>query len=93
MENTAPVLVITCAAIAREVNEIKKLGAWAQMDLQAITADLHAYPMLRYFVETPEGEALLDGHPRLARWLRQMQQRPSVRATSFHWPSDSTDGF
>ena len=44
MENTAPVLVITCAAIAREVNEIKKLGAWSQMDLQAITADLHAYP-------------------------------------------------
>ena len=44
MEKTAPVLVITCAAIAREVNEIKKLGAWSQMDLQAITADLHAYP-------------------------------------------------
>ena len=44
MENTAPVLVITCAAIAREVNEIKKLGQWSQMDLQAITADLHAYP-------------------------------------------------
>ncbi len=44
MENRAPILVITCAAIAREVNEIKKLGAWEQMDLQAITADLHSYP-------------------------------------------------
>ncbi len=44
MENSAPILVITCAAIAREVNEIKKLGAWSQMDLQAITADLHARP-------------------------------------------------
>ena len=44
MEKTAPILVITCAAIAREVNEIKKLGQWAQMDLQAITADLHARP-------------------------------------------------
>ena len=44
MEKTAPVLVITCAAIAREVNEIKKLGQWSQMDLQAITADLHSYP-------------------------------------------------
>jgi len=44
MENSAPVLVITCAAIAREVNEIKKLGQWSQMDLQAITADLHARP-------------------------------------------------
>ena len=44
MENRAPILVITCAAIAREVNEIKKLGAWEQMDLQAITADLHSRP-------------------------------------------------
>jgi hypothetical protein len=44
MEKTAPVLVITCAAIAREVNEIKKHGQWSQMDLQAITADLHSRP-------------------------------------------------
>ena len=44
MEKSASVLVITCAAIAREVNEIKKLGQWSQMDLQAITADLHARP-------------------------------------------------
>jgi len=44
MTTTAPILVITCAAIAREVNEIKKLGQWSQMDLQAITADLHARP-------------------------------------------------
>jgi hypothetical protein len=44
MKNSAPILVITCAAIAREVNEIKKLGQWSQMDLQAITADLHSRP-------------------------------------------------
>lgn len=44
MSNSAPILVITCAAIAREVNEIKKLGCWEQMDLQAITADLHSRP-------------------------------------------------
>jgi len=44
MENSTPILVITCAAIAREVNEIKKLGQWSQMDLQAITADLHSRP-------------------------------------------------
>ena len=44
MEKSASILVITCAAIAREVNEIKKLGCWSQMDLQAITADLHSRP-------------------------------------------------
>ncbi len=44
MEKAASILVITCAAVAREVNDIKKLGAWAQMDLQSITADLHVTP-------------------------------------------------
>lgn len=44
MESSAPILVITCAAIAREVNELKKPGQWSQMDLQAITVDLHARP-------------------------------------------------
>lgn len=44
MSDSATILVITCAAIAREVNEIKKLGQWEQMDLQAITADLHSRP-------------------------------------------------
>lgn len=44
MNNPSRILVITCAAIAREINEIKKLNQWSQMDLQAITADLHATP-------------------------------------------------
>jgi len=44
MGKTASILVITCSAVAREVNDIKKLGQWAQMDLQSITADLHAMP-------------------------------------------------
>ncbi|MFT5506664.1 MAG: hypothetical protein ACI8XC_004392 [Gammaproteobacteria bacterium] len=44
MSETSSILVITCAAVAREVNELKKLGQWSQMDLQAITVDLHARP-------------------------------------------------
>ena len=44
MEKSTPILVITCAAIAREVNDLKKLGQWSQMDIQAITVDLHARP-------------------------------------------------
>lgn len=44
MENSASILVITCAAVAREVNDIKKLGQWSQMDLQSISADLHVTP-------------------------------------------------
>lgn len=60
----------------------------------AITlADLHAYPMLRYFIETAEGVAMLESFPRLNEWLLHMQSRDSARATSFHWDSDSEDGF
>ncbi len=44
MEKKTSILVITCSAVESEVNEIKKLGAWAQMDLQSITADLHVTP-------------------------------------------------
>ena len=44
MKMPASILVITCSAVAREVNDIKKLGQWAEMDLQSITADLHVTP-------------------------------------------------
>ena len=60
----------------------------------AITlADLYAYPMLRYFIETGEGSAMLESFPRLNEWLIHMQNRASARATSFHWGDDSEDGF
>ena len=56
-------------------------------------ADLYAYPMFRYFIETTEGAAMLESFPRLQHWIMQMQSRPSASATSFHWASDSEDGF
>jgi len=56
-------------------------------------ADLYFYPMLRYFIETGEGEAMLASYPRLQQWLTQMQARASARATSFHTTDNSEDGF
>ena len=47
-------------------------------------ADLHAFPMLQYFAETPEGVVLLKEFPRLQLWLLVMQARDSVLATPFH---------
>lgn len=44
-------------------------------------ADLHAYPMLRYFSLAADGDAALQRHPRLSSWLGRMQSRPSVAAT------------
>jgi len=54
---------------------------------------LHAYPMLRLFIETPEGAAMLESFPRLQQWMQQMQTRNSVRATSFHSTIETENGF
>lgn len=63
------------------------------LDDSITLADLHAYPMLRLFMETPEGVTLLDSFPRLQQWMQKMQARDSVRATSFHSTTDSENGF
>jgi glutathione S-transferase len=45
-------------------------------------ADLHAAPMFALFLRTPEGEAMLAGHPRLAAWWAAVSARPSFTATA-----------
>ena len=42
-------------------------------------ADLHAAPMIDYFLQAPEGRMLGD-HPRLARWWSAMAARQSMAA-------------
>lgn len=56
-------------------------------------ADLYAYPMLRYFIETEEGANLLRARPRLSEWMQAMQLRPAARATGYHGDNDDSDGF
>jgi glutathione S-transferase len=56
-------------------------------------ADLHLYPMLSYFTETPEGIAMLDTFPRLQQWMRLMQLRHSVCATPFHSQAQARNEF
>ena len=56
-------------------------------------ADLHAYPMLRYFIETAEGAAMLASFPRLSGWMSRMQSRPSAMTTGFHSAQPSDTGF
>ena len=50
-------------------------------------ADLHAAPMMIYLAMAPEGRALIEERPWLARWLAAMQARPSLQATRF--PNES----
>jgi glutathione S-transferase len=45
-------------------------------------ADLHAYPMLKCFSITPEGQAAINEHPAVARWLSTLGERASVQRTT-----------
>ena len=44
-------------------------------------ADLHLAPVMAYFSATPEGQARLPSHPRLARWWGAASSRPSMVKT------------
>lgn len=46
-------------------------------------ADLHAAPMIAYLALAPEGKAMLDREPRIARWWLAMRARPSMAATRY----------
>ena len=44
-------------------------------------ADAQAAPMIDYLTQAPEGRALIEERPGLARWWQDLQNRPSVQAT------------
>lgn len=48
-----------------------------------LEADLHAYPMLAYLAQRPEGSEMCATHPALVRWMACMSKRPSARRTPF----------
>jgi glutathione S-transferase len=89
---------LIASALPTLQNVLQQLDQWRNDDEfllgDSITlADLHAYPMLRLFIETPEGVAMLESMPRLQQWMQNMQSRDSVRTTSFHSTTDTENGF
>jgi len=44
-------------------------------------ADLHAVPIFEYFSQTPEGQATLARHPKVAAWWGRVKERPTVKKT------------
>ncbi len=63
----------TCLAA---LNDLRPDAAWLTGDTLTL-ADLHAAPMIEYFLRTPEGRMLGD-QPRLARWWTAMAARQSM---------------
>ena len=53
-------------------------------------ADLHAYPVFRYFCMTDEGAGAFKRHPKLCGWWEAVSARPSVAATLS--PLENADG-
>jgi glutathione S-transferase len=67
----------TCLAALEALTD----GPWlAGPDLTL--ADLHAAPMFALFLQTPEGEAMLPRHARLAAWWSAIRARPSFTVTA-----------
>ena len=44
MDGEAPVLVIACGALAREIVALKKLNGWSALDIQCLPPELHNRP-------------------------------------------------
>ena len=60
--------------------KIKGANAWLAGG-EVSLADLHAAPIIAYFVKAPEGDALFARFPELVDWWARMRARPAFQAT------------
>lgn len=67
----------TCMAALEDLIGEGPYLAGAEVSL----ADLHAYPIFRYFCMTPDGAEAFKRHPRLCAWWETISTRPSIAAT------------
>jgi glutathione S-transferase len=70
----------TASTCLEELARLKADGDWL-LGEQLTLADLHAAPVFAYFVQTTEGQALLEKHTALFDWWQRMSARPSFTAT------------
>lgn len=69
----------TCLAA---IEALKRRGPFLLGD-QITLADLHAAPVLAYFVRAPEGRAMLARHPALSAWWETVSARSSFLASEY----------
>lgn len=69
------------AASARVLAALDPLVDFSGGDAGPTLADLHLGAMMAYFVQAPEGAALVQDHRHLAAWWRDLSARPSFAAT------------
>lgn len=49
----------------------------------ASLADVHAWPIFDYFIQTPDGRDLVGGHDALSAWASTMVARDAAKATTY----------
>ena len=80
VEEKIAAALVKAGTCLQALGEIMGDGPWLVGQGLSL-ADLHAAPMIAYFVMAPEGTALLDEHPSITRWWSEMRVRPSMAAT------------
>ncbi|QPC93436.1 glutathione S-transferase family protein [Mesorhizobium sp. INR15] len=68
------------ATVLGVLTTLKAVGPWLLGD-QLTLADLHAAPIIGYFVKVAEGQTLLAEFPDIQAWWERMNQRPSFGRT------------
>ena len=64
MPSDAPVLIIACGALAREIVALKKINGWSAMDVQCLPPELHNRPER---IPAAVREAIAAGRERYSR--------------------------
>jgi glutathione S-transferase len=68
------------ATVLRVLTSLKPMGPWLLGD-QLTLADLHAAPIIGYFVKVTEGQNLLAAFPDIQDWWGRIAERPSFALT------------
>lgn len=63
------------------LSSLKAAGPWL-LGGRLTLADLHAAPIIGYFVKVSEGQAVLDSYPGLAKWWHGVSALPGYVATA-----------
>lgn len=65
----------------RELEGFVARTGWLAGDRLSL-ADLHAAPMIGFFMRSPIGQEMMTHRPALGRWWRAMSARPAYAATA-----------
>jgi len=82
LEKAAPDEILIATGLERSETALRALaalksdGPWL-LGEQLTLADLHAGPIIGYFVKAPEGMATLSRHPEIATWWKRIAARES----------------